>query len=104
MHGKGGTPNMYNIGKKILYKAIAVTVVAAILFFLQANVNYADQEIPDAAEETDQQGQYGGTLIFTTPDGESATVLGYPATASNSLAIMIAAPAVEQLFRLNEDG
>ena len=95
---------MYNIGKKILYKAIAVTVVAAILFFLQANVNYADQEIPDAAEETDQQGQYGGTLIFTTPDGESATVLGYPATASNSLAIMIAAPAVEQLFRLNEDG
>ena len=58
---------MYNIAKKILYKAIAVTVVAAILFFLQANVNYADQEIPDAAEETDPQGQYGGTLILPPP-------------------------------------
>lgn len=95
---------MRGSGKRILSKVIAVTAVAAILFFLQSNVNYANQEIPDASPDTDAQGQYGGTLIFTTPDGESATVLGYPATASNSLAIMIAAPAVEQLFRLDENG
>lgn len=79
-------------------------VCGAVLLCGQLLRPYEARDIPDAGEEPPGGGRYGGTLVFSTPAGESATVLGYPATASNSLAIMIAAPVVEQLFRLDEEG